>query len=68
MIFALLAWPPNAQVQKQKKARQLFDVVLKSLTRTDAGPGASVVVGEGITHAVTDANGSVTFKGYPEML
>jgi hypothetical protein len=25
-----------------------------------------VVVGEGITHARTDANGSVSFRGYPE--
>ena len=67
MIFALLAWPVNAQVQKQKKARQLFDVVLKVVDENGAPvPGASVVVGEGITHAVTDANGSVTFKGYPE--
>ncbi|MCX6334597.1 MAG: SusC/RagA family TonB-linked outer membrane protein [Bacteroidia bacterium] len=67
MIFALLAWPVNAQVQKQKKARQLFDVVLKVVDENGAPiPGASVVVGEGITHVVTDANGSAAFKGYPE--
>lgn len=65
MVF--LALPVTAQVQKEKKARQLFDVVLKVVDENGAPvPNASVVVGEGITHAVTDANGSVTFKGYPE--
>ncbi len=67
IIFALLAWPVTAQVQKQKKARQLFDVVLKIVDESGAPiQGASVVVGEGITHVVTDAAGSATFKGYPE--
>jgi TonB-linked SusC/RagA family outer membrane protein len=68
ILVALLAWPLSGQqVQKEKKARQLFDVVLKIVDDSGAPiPDASVVVGEGITHAVTDANGSATFKGYPE--
>ena len=65
MVF--LALPVNAQVKKEKKVRQLFDVVLKVVDENGTPiPGASVVVGEGITHTETDANGSVTFKGYPE--
>jgi len=67
VIFALLALPVSSQVQKQKKVRQLFDVVLKVVDENGAAiQGASVVVGEGITHVNTDANGSATFKGYPE--
>jgi TonB-linked SusC/RagA family outer membrane protein len=67
VLLVLLAWPVTGQVQKEKKARQLFDVVLKVVDENGAPiPGASVVVGEGITHAVTDANGSVSFKGYPD--
>ncbi len=57
----------DAQVQKEKKVRQLFDVVLKVVDESGTPiPDASVVVGEGITHARTDANGSVSFRGYPE--
>ncbi len=68
VLLVMLAWPVTGQVQRERKAaRQLFDVVLKVVDESGAPiPGASVVVGEGITHAVTDANGSVSFKGYPE--
>jgi len=67
ILVILLSWPVNAQVQKEKKVRQLFDVVLKVVDESGAPiPSAKVVVGEGIIHAQTDANGSVSFKGYPE--
>ena len=67
ILLVLLAWPVTGQVQKEKKARQLFDVVLKVVDENGTPiPGASVVVGEGLTHAVTDADGSVSFRGYPE--
>lgn len=67
ILVILLSWPVNGQVQKEKKARQLFDVVLKVVDENGAPiPDAKVVVGEGITHALTDANGSVSFKGYPD--
>jgi TonB-linked SusC/RagA family outer membrane protein len=67
ILIALLSWPVSGQVQKEKKARQLFDVVLKVVDENGAPiPDAKVVVGEGITHVQTDANGSVSFKGYPD--
>lgn len=67
ILLVSLALPVAGQVQKEKKVRQLFDVKLKVVDENGAPvPGASVVVGEGITHTVTDANGSVSFKGYPE--
>ncbi|MCU0456884.1 MAG: carboxypeptidase-like regulatory domain-containing protein, partial [Bacteroidales bacterium] len=69
MLLTLLAFPAAGQGQREKKVRQLFDVVLKVVDENGAPvEGASVVVGEGITHAVTDASGSVSFKGYPEDL
>ena len=61
----LLSWPVNAQVQKEKKIRQLIDVTLKVVDENGTPiPKASVVIGEGITHIQTDENGSVAFKGY----
>jgi TonB-linked SusC/RagA family outer membrane protein len=67
MLVILLSYPVNAQVQKVKKVRQLFDVVLKVVDESGTPiPDANVVVGEGITHAQTDANGSVSFRGYAE--
>ena len=66
LIFCiLLSLPVNAQVQKEKKVRQLFDVTLKVVDENGTPiPKASVVIGEGITHTETDQNGSVAFKGY----
>ena len=67
MLIVFLSLPVSAQVQKEKKARQLFDVVLKVVDENGAPvTKANVVVGEGITHAETDNAGSVTFKGYPD--
>jgi TonB-linked SusC/RagA family outer membrane protein len=67
IIVILISWPVNAQVQKEKKVRQLFDVVLKVVDESGVPIlNAKVVVGEGIIHAETDANGSVSFRGYPE--
>jgi TonB-linked SusC/RagA family outer membrane protein len=67
ILVILLSCPVNAQVQKVKKVRQLFDVVLKVVDESGTPiPYANVVVGEGITHAQTDANGSVSFRGYAE--
>jgi|WetSurMetagenome_2_1015567.scaffolds.fasta_scaffold20225_2 TonB-linked SusC/RagA family outer membrane protein len=67
ILIALFSWPVSAQQpQKEKKARQLFDVVLKIVDENGVAiPDAKVVVGEGITHVTADANGSVSFKGYP---
>ena len=66
-LLVLLALPVSGQVQRDKKVRQIFDVVLKVVDENGAPiPGASVVVGEGITHVLADADGTVSFKGYPE--
>jgi len=67
LIVILLSWSVNAQAQNEKKARQLFDVVLKIVDESGTPiTGAKVVVGEGLIHTQSDQDGSVTFKGYPE--
>ncbi|MCX6328720.1 MAG: SusC/RagA family TonB-linked outer membrane protein [Bacteroidia bacterium] len=67
MLIAILSLPVSGQEKKEKKAKQLFDVVLKVVDANGTAiPDANVVVGEGITHAVTDANGSVSLKGYAD--
>ncbi|HOB83844.1 MAG TPA: SusC/RagA family TonB-linked outer membrane protein [Bacteroidales bacterium] len=67
ILIAILAIPVSGQVQKEKRVRQMFNVTLKVTDETGAPvPGASVVVGEGVTHLFTDANGSVSLSGYPE--
>jgi TonB-linked SusC/RagA family outer membrane protein len=67
LVVVLFSWPVDAQVQKEKKARQLFDVVLKVVDESGTPINdAKVVVGEGLIHTQTDQEGSVTFKGYPE--
>lgn len=66
VLMVLLSCPVDAQGQKEKKVRQLLDVVLKVVDESGAPiAGAEIVVGEGITHTVTNAEGSVSFKGYP---
>lgn len=66
-LLGLIALPAGAQTQREKRVRQLFDVVLQVIDESGAPiPNASIVVGEGITHTSTDANGSVSFRGYPE--
>ena len=53
--------------QKAKKIRQLIDITIKVVDDANSPiQNASVVVGEGIIHTETDANGSVKFKAYPE--
>ena len=66
LAFSLLfSVPVNGQAQKEKKVRQLIDLTLKVVDENgNPIPKASVVVGEGITHAETDANGMVSFRGY----
>jgi len=67
VLLVFLAWPVTGQVQREKRVRQLFDVVLKVVDESGTPiPGASVVMGEGVVHAITDANGSVSLRGYPE--
>lgn len=57
----------DAQVQKEKKVIQKFDLILKVVDETGiAIPNAQIIVGEGIIYTETDANGSVAFKAYPE--
>lgn len=66
-LVILLNLPVTGQVQREKRQRQLVDVVLKVVDESGTPlPDASVVVGEGIIHAKTDMNGSVSFRGYPD--
>jgi TonB-linked SusC/RagA family outer membrane protein len=67
LLCILLTGTISGQVQKEKKIRQKIDVTLKVVDENGAAiPNASVVIGEGVVHAVTDANGTYSFKGYPE--
>jgi TonB-linked SusC/RagA family outer membrane protein len=67
ILLAFLALSVSGQVKKEKKVRQLVDITLK-VTDSAGVPvsEAEVTVGEGITHAITDADGTVKFRGYPE--
>lgn len=67
LFFVAVASPLNAQVQKEKKARQMVNVTLKVVDEQGIPvPKAQVVVGEGVIHAQTDEIGSLAFKAYPE--
>ena len=56
-----------SQEQKEKKVRQMIDVTLKVVDENgNPVPKAQVVIGEGVIHAETDANGSFSFKAYPD--
>lgn len=64
-LCLLFSGSVNAQVQNEKKVRQLVEVTLKVVDENGTPiPKAIVVIGEGITHTETDQNGSVTFSGY----
>lgn len=57
----------NGQEQKEKKVRQMIDIVLKVVDENGVPvPNAQVVIGEGVIHAETDENGSYSFKAYPD--
>jgi TonB-linked SusC/RagA family outer membrane protein len=64
LLCMVLSGSLSAQ-NKEKKAK----VVSISLKVTDENgnpfPKAAVVIGEGVIHAETDANGTYAFKGYP---
>lgn len=67
LLCLFIGVPMNAQAQKEKKARQTVDVSIKVVDESGAAiPGAQVVVGEGVLHTETNAEGVVTFKAYPE--
>ena len=67
LLCILLSGTISAQVQREKKIRQKANVTIKVVDESGTPvPNAQVVIGEGIIHAVTDANGSYSFTGYPE--
>lgn len=67
LLCLLIGSPLSAQAQREKKVRQTVDVTLKIVDESGAPvPNVPVVVGEGITHTQSDANGVVMFKAYPE--
>ncbi len=56
----------SAQGRTEKSARTI-SVSLKVVDDDGAPvPGAKVVIGEGLIHAVTDANGVYSFTAYPD--
>jgi TonB-linked SusC/RagA family outer membrane protein len=67
LLCVLITGTLNAQDQKEKKAKQLVEVSLKVVDENGTAISkAQVVVGEGIIHAETDENGSVSFKAYAD--
>jgi TonB-linked SusC/RagA family outer membrane protein len=67
LLCFVVALPVNGQQpQKEKKVKQMIDITMNVVDVNGTPiPNANVVVGEGITHTSTDANGSVSFKAYP---
>lgn len=65
LLCMVLAGSLSAQNKAEKKPK----VVTINLKVTDengkAFPNAQVIIGEGVIHAETDANGTFTFKGFP---
>jgi TonB-linked SusC/RagA family outer membrane protein len=51
---------------KEKKAKMVSITLKVTDENGKAFPQAAVVIGEGVIHAETDANGTCTFKGYPD--
>lgn len=67
LLFIGISGALNAQDQKEKKVRQMIEVTLKVVDENGTPvPNASVVIGEGVIHAVTDENGTLTLKAHPE--
>jgi TonB-linked SusC/RagA family outer membrane protein len=67
LLCVLLTGTVTAQVQKEKKVRQMVDVTLKVVDESGIPlPKVQVTIGEGIIHAETDATGSFSFRAYPE--
>ena len=67
LLCILLTGTISAQVQKEKKVKQMVSVTLKVVDENGIPvPKAQVVIGEGLIHAVTDENGFYSFKGYPD--
>lgn len=68
----MTAIPVDALAQGKKKAsRKQQDVHVEMIVLDEQGnpvPGASVVVGEGLIHAATDANGVFSFKAKPSAM
>ncbi len=55
------------QAQRERRARQMLDITIKVVDETGTPvSGAEVIVGEGVIHTVTGADGTVTFKAHPE--
>lgn len=67
LLCMLLTGTLNAQVQRERKVRQMLDITLKVVDENGTPiPKAGVIIGEGVLHIETDETGSVAFKGYPD--
>ena len=56
----------NGQAQKEKKARESVNIILKVVDEEgNPVPNVDVVVSEGVIHIKTDESGTVSFKGLP---
>lgn len=62
----LLAVPVGAEAQKKAKVKNVPVTVKVVDADGNAVAGASIVVGEGLIHATTDANGEYSFKAKPQ--
>ena len=67
LLCIALTGTANAQDQKEKKVRQMIDIALKVVDENgNPVSKAQVVIGEGVTHAETDENGTFSFKAYTD--
>ena len=67
LMCILVTGTIEAQVQKEKKVMEKVDVTLKVVDEAGiAIPEVQIIVGEGIIYAITNMNGTLSFKAYPE--
>ena len=66
LLCFLVAGTIEAQRKQEAKASSVSVILNVVGEDGTAIPDAQVVVGEGIIHAVTDANGALTFQAYPD--
>lgn len=63
MIFLLI--PASVSAQKKAKDNNIRGTIKVVDEQGKIIPGATVIIGEGVIHAITDVNGEYTFKGRP---
>jgi TonB-linked SusC/RagA family outer membrane protein len=67
LSLLLITGTLTGQTRKEKKGRQSVNVILKVVDEEgNPIPQADVIVSEGVIHTKTAADGTASFKGYPD--